>query len=53
MFKVGMGEIPEIPETLIEEGVHFVSLCLRHNPKERATTLELKDHTFLKVTFHG
>ncbi|RZF44830.1 hypothetical protein LSTR_LSTR000782 [Laodelphax striatellus] len=49
MFKVGMGETPEIPSTLSDEGAHFASLCLRHDPKERATTMDLIQHSFLQV----
>lgn len=49
MFKVGMGEIPEIPDNLSEEGKHFASICLVHDPKVRATTNQLLLHTFLRV----
>lgn len=50
MFKVGMGETPEIPSSLSEEGIHFGSLCLRHDAKERATTMQLLQHPFLRVS---
>lgn len=49
MFKVGMGEIPDIPDNLSEEGRHFASICLVHDPKLRATTNQLLLHTFLRV----
>lgn len=49
MFKVGMGEIPEIPDSLSEEGSHFASICLVHDPRSRATTNQLLLHTFLRV----
>ncbi|KAK9507691.1 hypothetical protein O3M35_007492 [Rhynocoris fuscipes] len=49
MFKVGMGEIPEIPTNISEEGHNFIMKCIQHNPKNRATTLQLRQHTFLKV----
>ncbi|KAL1122362.1 hypothetical protein AAG570_003767 [Ranatra chinensis] len=49
MFKVGMGEIPAVPISLSEEGRHLVHQCLKHDPKERATTLQIKHHTFLKI----
>lgn len=49
MFKVGMGEIPEIPDSLSDEGTHFASLCLKHDAKERATTMQLLQHPFLRV----
>lgn len=51
MFKVGMGEIPEIPSTLSEEGVDFLECCLIHDPTERWTAIELLGHTnFCKVS---
>jgi len=50
MFKVGMGEVPEIPSTLSEEGVDFVECCLIHDPKDRWTATELLQHSnFCKV----
>lgn len=49
MFKVGMGERPEAPEYLIDEGHDFLDQCLQHNPKERATAVELLHHNFVKV----
>lgn len=49
IFKVGMGEIPSIPSILSEEGRHFVSKCLQHNPKQRFTAKQLRHHTFLKI----
>lgn len=49
MFKVGMGETPEIPSSLSDEGQEFVELCLQHNPNERATAEELLNHNFAKV----
>lgn len=49
MFKVGMGESPEPPDHMTEEGLDFLDLCFRHNPKDRATALELLNHNFVKV----
>jgi len=50
MFKVGMGESPEIPSTLSEEGVDFVLCCFDHDPTERWTATELlQHHNFCKV----
>lgn len=51
MFKVGMGETPEIPESLSQEGQEFVEKCLQHDPKDRASAMELKLHNFCKVSF--
>ncbi|XP_031337464.1 mitogen-activated protein kinase kinase kinase 4 isoform X2 [Photinus pyralis] len=49
MFKVGMGEKPQPPEYLIEEGHDFLSHCLQHNPRDRYTAAELLDHNFVKI----
>lgn len=51
MFKVGMGESPEIPDTLSEEGQDFLEHCLEHDPKERWLANELLQHHFCKVDF--
>lgn len=50
MFKVGMGEKPEAPETLSQEGHDFIDQCLQHDPKDRMTALELMQHNFCKVS---
>ncbi|XP_070502905.1 mitogen-activated protein kinase kinase kinase 4 isoform X2 [Chironomus tepperi] len=51
MFKVGMGELPEIPSTLSEEGIDFVECCLIHDPKDRWTASELLQHSnFCKIS---
>lgn len=49
MFKVGMGESPEIPDCLSEEGHDFVESCLQHDPKVRKSAGELLQHNFCKV----
>ena len=49
MFKVGMGESPEMPQDLSEEGKDFVETCLDHDPKERWSAEELLLHNFCKV----
>ncbi|XP_013114398.2 mitogen-activated protein kinase kinase kinase 4 isoform X1 [Stomoxys calcitrans] len=48
MFKVGMGEKPEAPETLSQEGHDFIDQCLQHDPKDRMTALELMQQNFCK-----
>ncbi|KAL9693062.1 hypothetical protein quinque_012347 [Culex quinquefasciatus] len=50
MFKVGMGESPEIPDCLSEEGHDFVESCLQHDPKVRKSAGELLQHNFCKVS---
>lgn len=49
MFRVGMGQSPTIPKQLSEEGHEFLASCFIHDPKSRATTAQLLDHTFVKV----
>lgn len=49
MFKVGMGESPEPPDDMIEEGLEFLELCFKHDPKQRASATELFSHNFVKV----
>lgn len=49
MFKVGMGETPEIPSSLSQEGCEFLENCLQHDPKKRMTASELLQHNFCKV----
>lgn len=50
MFKVGMGEKPEAPETLSQEGHDFIDHCLQHDPKDRLTAVELLELNFCKVS---
>lgn len=49
MFKVGMGSIPSIPDTLSFDGKDFVSHCLEPDPEIRWTASQLIDHPFVKV----
>lgn len=49
MFKVGMGESPEVPDTLSQEGHEFMEKCLQHDPKDRWAASELLQHNFCKV----
>lgn len=51
MFKVGMGESPEIPDTLSEEGQAFLEHCLQHDSRERWLATELLNDHFCKVDF--
>ncbi|XP_067619394.1 mitogen-activated protein kinase kinase kinase 4 isoform X2 [Eurosta solidaginis] len=46
MFKVGMGEKPEAPESLSQEGHDFIDKCLQHDPKDRLTAIELLEQNF-------
>lgn len=44
-----MGERPEAPDDMIDEGHEFLDLCLQHNPRQRATAAELLNHNFVNV----
>lgn len=44
-----MGETPDIPESLSDEGQEFVESCLQHDPHDRATAEKLLNHNFAKV----
>lgn len=49
MFKVGMGEAPEAPATLIDEGHDFLENCFQHDPRQRWTAERLLSHNFVTV----
>ncbi|XP_064549547.1 mitogen-activated protein kinase kinase kinase 4 isoform X2 [Drosophila montana] len=48
MFKVGMGEKPQAPESLSQEGHEFIDSCLQHDPKQRLSAIELLELNFCK-----
>ncbi|XP_032596236.1 mitogen-activated protein kinase kinase kinase 4 isoform X2 [Drosophila grimshawi] len=48
MFKVGMGEKPQAPESLSQEGHDFIDHCLQHDPKNRLSAIELLEQNFCK-----
>lgn len=49
MFKVGMGGVPTIPDSLSSEGRDFLSHCFTQDPKLRWTASQLQRHNFTKV----
>nr|WAK98091.1 mitogen-activated protein kinase kinase kinase 4 [Colaphellus bowringi] len=49
MFKVGMGQSPDPPDDMNDEGLDFLDMCFKHDPKERATARELIVHNFVKI----
>lgn len=53
MFKVGMGETPEVPAGLSAEGHQFLEHCLEHDAKMRWNATELLRHNFCKVCLVG
>jgi len=50
MFRVGMGNLPKIPENLSPEGQDFLGHCLQISPGHRWTTSQLKGHLFVAVS---
>jgi len=50
MFKVGMGNVPKIPDNLSPEGQDFLDHCLQSNPDHRWTASQLKGHLFVAVS---
>ncbi|XWS38345.1 hypothetical protein CRYUN_Cryun19dG0123400 [Craigia yunnanensis] len=49
MFKIGYSkELPEIPDSLSDEGKDFVRQCLQRNPLHRPTAAWLLEHPFVK-----
>lgn len=49
MFRVGMGETPEIPDAFCGEDRSFIDHCLNHDPRLRWSTGQLLIHPFTKV----
>ncbi|KAK9050716.1 hypothetical protein SSX86_030314 [Deinandra increscens subsp. villosa] len=47
LFRIGRGQLPEIPDTLSKEAQDFILKCLQVNPDNRPTTAELLDHLFV------
>ena len=48
-FKVGMGQSPDIPDHLSQEGKDFLGRCFVHLPEDRASAQDLLSHNFTKV----
>ena len=48
-IQVGMGQSPDVPDHLSEEGKDFLGTCFMHQPQERATAQDLLSHNFTKV----
>ncbi|OEL35835.1 Mitogen-activated protein kinase kinase kinase YODA, partial [Dichanthelium oligosanthes] len=50
MFRLALiTDIPEIPESLSEEGKDFLRQCLRREPRSRPTATQLMDHPFARA----
>ncbi|KAL8237473.1 hypothetical protein R6Q59_018554 [Mikania micrantha] len=47
LFKIGIGDLPHIPNTLSAEARDFILKCLQVNPDNRPTTAELLKHPFV------
>ncbi|XP_050500653.1 mitogen-activated protein kinase kinase kinase 4 isoform X1 [Diabrotica virgifera virgifera] len=49
MFRVGMGQSPDPPDDMTDEGLDFLDLCFKHNPRERATARQLLVHDYVQL----
>jgi len=47
-----MGQSPDVPDHLSDEGKDFLALTFVHSPEERAEAQDLLNHNFVKV-FEG
>ncbi|KAJ0233250.1 Mitogen-activated protein kinase kinase kinase 9 [Hirschfeldia incana] len=48
LYRIGKGELPDIPDSLSLDARDFIIRCLRVNPDERPTAAELLNHPFVK-----
>ncbi|KAI4296277.1 hypothetical protein L6164_036248 [Bauhinia variegata] len=48
LFRIGRGELPEVPDSLSKDARDFICECLQINPNRRPTAAELLNHPFLK-----
>ncbi|CAN8246873.1 unnamed protein product [Cochlearia groenlandica] len=48
IYRIGKGDLPEVPNTLSQEARDFIFTCLKVNPEERPTAAELLDHPFVR-----
>ncbi|XP_078159140.1 mitogen-activated protein kinase kinase kinase 1-like [Carex rostrata] len=48
-FKIGRGEQPPIPNHLSIEAQDFITQCVRVNPDERPSAVQLFEHPFVKI----
>ncbi|KAF8081849.1 hypothetical protein N665_0862s0013 [Sinapis alba] len=46
MYRIGKGQLPDIPDTLSLDAKDFIVKCLKLNPEERPTAAELLNHPF-------
>ncbi|KAJ4815220.1 Mitogen-activated protein kinase kinase kinase 1 [Rhynchospora pubera] len=47
-FKIGRGEAPPIPDNLSKEAQDFIMQCVRVNPDDRPSAVQLLEHPFVK-----
>ena len=51
IYKVGVGGVPEVPDTASKEAKEFVGHCLQSDPRKRWTAEQLLEHSFVKVIY--
>ncbi|XAR53112.1 Mitogen-activated protein kinase kinase kinase [Bertholletia excelsa] len=49
LFRIGKGELPLIPNSLSSDAKDFILKCLRVNPADRPTAVQLLCHPFVKM----
>ncbi|KAK1430240.1 hypothetical protein QVD17_12840 [Tagetes erecta] len=49
LFRIGSGELPDIPKTLSIEARDFILKCLQVNPNDRPIAAQLLNHPFVQT----
>ncbi|XP_030475700.2 mitogen-activated protein kinase kinase kinase 1-like [Syzygium oleosum] len=48
LYRIGKGIRPRVPQSLSSNARDFILTCLRKNPKDRPSAVELLDHPFVR-----
>ncbi|CAJ2658335.1 unnamed protein product [Trifolium pratense] len=52
LYRIGFsGDMPEIPDSVSEQGKDFLRKCLKRDPNERLSVIELLEHDFVADKF--
>jgi serine/threonine protein kinase len=52
LYRIGFsGDVPEIPDSVSEQGKDFLRKCLKRDPNERLSVIELLEHDFVAEKF--
>ncbi|CAM8941520.1 unnamed protein product [Rhodiola kirilowii] len=47
LFRIGKGELPQVPDTLSKDARDFIFTCLRPDPDKRPSAAQLLEHPFV------